>query len=363
MLGRSIGDHDRGRPFTIEPSWFTRGGVIVGKSGTGKSHDIALISRQLGELGSSVVILDWTGEHAETLSELSDAHILRPGKEFRLALLAREEADMDDDEAVIAAIDTLSHYVRVSFEEDRFTPSQRNILKDVLGSLYRQPGGQGLAPTVSELLSKVQEYEGAQKRTYQGLLESCASLIARLSPLTVGKTGAVFDSQEGVEPADMLRPGVWIVDLSVLRYDQAKNLVSQLILKRLFHVVRGLGITDELRQLIIVDEAHNIAPDMPRYVSIPDKIAMENRKYGQGILAATTSPAQLSKNLLRNVSVRLSHMLDDGDDIDLMLRFMVNKCEADRFVSEFMLLEIGEAMVRVSTPVHIGPEKVKITEP
>jgi hypothetical protein len=46
-----------------------------------------------------------------------------------------------------------------------------------------------------------------------------------------------------------------------------------------------------------------------------------------------------------------------------MLRFMVNKYEADRFVSDFMLLEIGEAMVRVSTPVHIGPEKVKIVEP
>ena len=278
MLGRSIGDHDRGKPLIIDPVWLTRGAVIVGKSGTGKSHDIALISKQLGEKHYSVVILDWTGEHSESLAGLPYAHVLRPGKDFRLSLLSREEADMDDDEAVLAAIDTLSHYVRVSFEEDRFTPSQRNILKDVLRALYARAGQPGQAPTVSELLSKVQEYEGAQKRTYQGLLESSASLVARLSPLTVGRTGAVFDAQEGVEPADMLKPGVWIVDLSVLRYDQAKNLLSQLIVKRLFHGVRSLGITDQLRPLVIVDGAHNIAPDMPRYVSIPDKIAMENRK-------------------------------------------------------------------------------------
>jgi len=56
-------------------------------------------------------------------------------------------------------------------------------------------------------------------------------------------------------------------------------------------------------------------------------------------------------------------MLDDGEDIDLMLRFMVNKYEAERFISDFMLLEIGEAMVRVSTPVHIGPEKVNVMGP
>lgn len=35
--------------------------------------------------------------------------------------------------------------------------------------------------------------------------------------------------------------------------------------------------------------------------------------------------------------------------------------EKDRFVSDFMLLEIGEAMVRVSTPKQVPASKVKIT--
>ena len=52
-------------------------------------------------------------------------------------------------------------------------------------------------------------------------------------------------------------------------------------------------------------------------------------------------------------------MLDDGDDIDLVLRFMVNKYQADRFDSEFMLLVMGVAVARVSTPMRIGPEKAK----
>jgi DNA helicase HerA-like ATPase len=358
-LGRSIGKYDHGEPFNIDPSWLTRSAVIVGKAGTGKSHDIDFISRQLGQEGCSVVVLDWTGEHAEALAGLPCANVLMPGKDFRLSLLAREETGLDADEAVLAALEAVSHYLSVSFLDDRLTPSQRNILKDSLRFLYGRLGKEGEAPTVSELLATIQAYEEV-KKGFHGLVESCESLISRLGPLTVGRMGAVFDARQGVETAEMLKPGVWVVDLSVLRYDHAKNLVSQLIANRLFHGVKRFGTTDRLRQLIIVDEAHHIAPDIPRYVSIPDQIAMENRKYGQGILAATTSPAQLSRNLMRNVSLRITHMLDDGEDIDLMLRFMVNKHEMDRFISDFMLLEIGEAMVRVSTPVQVGPTKVKI---
>jgi len=44
-----------------------------------------------------------------------------------------------------------------------------------------------------------------------------------------------------------------------------------------------------------------------------------------------------------------------------MLRFMVNKHEADRFVSQFMLLKIGEAMVHMSTPEPVPTAKVKVS--
>jgi len=57
------------------------------------------------------------------------------------------------------------------------------------------------------------------------------------------------------------------------------------------------------------------------------------------------------------VALEVCHLLNDGKDIDLMLRFMVNEYEKDRFVSDFMLLEIGEAMVRISTPKHVPPTR------
>ncbi len=80
----------------------------------------------------------------------------------------------------------------------------------------------------------------------------------------------------------------------------------------------------------------------------------------QGVIFASTSPNQLSETLVRNASIRICHLLDDGKDIDMMLRFMVNKLEADRYISDIRGLKIGEAMVQVSTPVSIPPTIVKI---
>ena len=111
----------------------------------------------------------------------------------------------------------------------------------------------------------------------------------------------------------------------------------------------------------MVDEAHHVASDRGSYKGFLDAMLVENRKYGQGVLVATTSPSQLSQWLLKNTSIKVCHLLNDGRDIDLMPRFMVNKDEEDRFVSDFILLKIGEVMVRVSTRDHVEKTKVKVS--
>jgi DNA helicase HerA-like ATPase len=145
-----------------------------------------------------------------------------------------------------------------------------------------------------------------------------------------------------------------------LQHEPAKNLVSQMLAKQLFREARRLGRTDGLRQLLVVDEAHNVAPRNPDYQSVLDQIAIENRKYGQGLLVATTSPSQLSEALLRNASTRICHQLDDGRDIDLVLRFMVNRLEADRFISDIRLLGIGEAVIQAPNERDGLPIKVRV---
>jgi len=341
----------------IEPSWFIRGAVIVGVPGVGKSHDIAVIARKLGFNGASVVILDRTGEHAQALSSLSYCAVYTPGENLRISILESDHG-WADDEVVESAIDMLSHYFQVSFPEGRgLTASQEKIVGSSVEKLL-ETTPKGNALRITDLIKKVREYHEPQ--AYQGLTESRESVVSRLRPLTIGASKMVFDSEEPLSCDVFFGPGIHVVDLSVFKFEHPKDLLSQVIIKRLYRMAKERGLSDDLRQLLIVDEAHHIAPERRDYTSFLDPIMMENRKYGQGVLVATTSPAQISMSLLRNASILVSHLLNDGLDINLMLRFMVNPDEADRFRSAFMLLNRGEAMVRVSTPNHVPVTMVKV---
>ena len=369
-LAREAGTHrkvilgirgDEGeRDFSLDPSWFTRGAVIVGKSGTGKSHDIDLIARQAGEMGFSVVILDRTGEHSEALAGSPCAASLRPGKELCISILDPTDQDIQDPaEAVEDALDTLSHYFVVSFG-DRATPLQQRIIRENFSSHYRLGFKVGQAPSVGEFIGYVRRYLEFKKGIH-GFLESGESVVSRIYPLTVGRTGEVFNRKEhGFSIDDLFKPGVRIVDLSYLRYEPARDLLSQIIVKRLYQAARRMGKTADLRQLVIVDEAHHIAPHDPDYQGFAELIAIENRKFGQGLVVSSTSPGQLSEALLRNSSIRICHQLDDGKDIDLMLRFMVNRLDTERYLTDIRTLGLGEALVQVSSPAVVEPTKVKM---
>jgi DNA helicase HerA-like ATPase len=342
----------------LHHSSLTCGTVIVGTPGVGKSHDIDLIARHLGDTGIAVVILDRTGEHAEALSGLPYCTVYSPGRNLHLSLLAADTG-WDSDESIEGAIDTLSHYVKVSFEEGQpLSFLQQKIIGKSLEKL--RPNPKGPQPRITDLMEKVEEYR--EERPFQGLAESRESVISRLRPLTVGAAKKVFDSGESLSFETFFGPGIHIVDLSLFKFEQPKDLVSQVIIKRLYRMAKEKDPVGYLRQLVIVDEAHHVAPDKGSYKGFLDAMVVENRKYGQGVLVATTSPSQLSQWLLKNTSVKVCHLLYDGQDIDLMLRFMVNKYEADLFISDFMLLERGEAMVRISTPDKVPTTKVRVAE-
>ncbi|MGA2875870.1 MAG: DUF87 domain-containing protein [Nitrososphaerales archaeon] len=360
QLGTVVEENGKeGKPFMLKYSWFTRGAAIVGTPGVGKSHDIALIAKHFGDTGVAVVIIDRTGEHAEALAGLPYCTVYAPGRNLHLSLLAADRG-WDADEAVEGAIDTISHYVQVSYEDGQpLGFLQQKIVGKSMERLQTDmsKGGQ---PRISDLMAAVEAYK--EERQFQGLAESREAVISRLRPLTVGAARKVFDSEETLSFETFFGPGIHIVDLSPFKFEHPKDLVSQVIIKRLYRMAKEKEPVDYLRQLLIIDEAHHVAPDRGNYKGFLDAMVVENRKYGQGVLVATTSPSQLSQWLLKNISIKVCHLLNDGRDIDLMLRFMVNKYEEDRFVSHFMLLKIGEAMVRVSTPEPVPTTKVKVSQ-
>ena len=50
----------------------------------------------------------------------------------------------------------------------------------------------------------------------------------------------------------------------------------------------------------VIDEAHHVCPNKRDYVSIPERCAMELRKYGFSLMTIATRPCLVSPNIIAN---------------------------------------------------------------
>jgi hypothetical protein len=85
----------------------------------------------------------------------------------------------------------------------------------------------------------------------------------------VNAFAAVFDSEQTtLDPERIFSGGVHIVNLGALDSDEARNLLSQVLCKKVADAGRRLGPTNAIRLILIVDEAHHISPNFRDYYSI-----------------------------------------------------------------------------------------------
>jgi hypothetical protein len=196
-------------------------------------------------------------------------------------------------------------------------------------------------------------------RGMKGWAESVEAVISRLHPFSVGRLAEVFDADSpALEIRRFFEPGLHIIDLEPLDTDEAKNLLSQMVASQVSSHGRRMGITQELRFVLVVDEAHHISPNQRNYLSVLERYALELRKYGMGLVVIATRPTLISENILANCNTVICHQLTGSKDIDLALNYMVSRLEEDRFLSEFRLLDVGEALAQFNDPAK-GPNPMK----
>ena len=104
---------------------------------------------------------------------------------------------------------------------------------------------------------------------------------------------------------------------------------------------------DELRLVCLIDEAHHVCPNVRNYISIPEKCAIELRKYGFSLITCATRPALVSPNIIANSNVLISHMLNNQEDVETAAGYFV---ESRSIGDSLRRLAVGEAMVQVNTP-------------
>ena len=208
------------------------------------------------------------------------------------------------------------------------------------------------------MITKLEDYE----RKVEGLggwTESIEALISRLHPLTVDLVGLTFDvSFERFDPAQLFQGKLTIIDLSKLPDDRARNLLSQMVMKKTYEAIRRMGKTEDLRLAFVIDEAQHLAPNDEEYVSIPDICAMELRKYGFSLITCATRPSLISSNILANSNTLISFLLNNRQDVKTVSGFLAGDWEGGYYLP-LRFLPVGEAILQLNHPIPKEPVVIR----
>jgi len=330
---------------------------ILGTTGSGKSNCAKVICRELEAIDIPTVVLDRTGEYSEVFGA-QGIDSLTPGGNLVVPIFKLTKITTRDD--VLAQIEDwvslLDHFNHVS-NSNGLSPLQARILREVLWQHYR---GTTETLTISGLIAKLRSYE-MHVADLSGWSESIEALVSRLCPMTVEGVGEALDrSYETFKIDELLEPRLRVLDLSKLRDDRAKNLLSQVVLKHLDAAVRNRGQTGELRIVVIIDEAQHLAPNEKGYISVPESFAIELRKYGLSLIMCASRPSLVSPNIIANSNTIISFMLNNMTDIEAVAGYFVGGTKDDHVKDMLRRLPVGEAMLQLNHPVPRSPTRCSV---
>ncbi|MFG1288909.1 MULTISPECIES: ATP-binding protein [Xanthobacter] len=167
----------------------------------------------------------------------------------------------------------------------------------------------------------------------------CSAMVTRLKSLQE-RVEYGFVRHEGAEVADAptdleylaevvglapqgerfaKRDQIIIIDLNAVE-DEIVELVSAVIARMLFRLLRRAEPRNRFPIHLLLEEAHRYIASTPSRFSIDatkifERIAKEGRKYGMFVMLASQRPSELSKTVLSQCSNFLVHRIQNPDDL------------------------------------------------
>ncbi len=164
----------------------------------------------------------------------------------------------------------------------------------------------------------VTRLKSLQERTeYAFLRHEGADVDAAVSDLEFLTN--VIGLEKAADKAFAKRNQVIIIDMNAVE-DEIVELVSAVIARMLFRLLRRAEPRNRFPIHLLLEEAHRYIASTPSRFSIDatkifERIAKEGRKYGMFVLLASQRPSELSKTVLSQCSNFLVHRIQNPDDL------------------------------------------------
>ena len=298
----------------IDPKDLTMHMAVIGQTGFGKTRCIQKILCELSKLRPNIgwVVFDWKGEYAGLIKIINQpVLILKPLTDYAPLYINLFDPMGDNPEEHAQKLFSIIREIYSSmFEahEAQLSLQMERVLREALVRVVIDPNKRRFRDLYKEL-----DILGDQwQRTIPTISTTIEALKNRLDRLTKPPLGKIFTNPPNVNFDDLLDKKV-IIDLSKVRLKGTRDdarLLMNILVKYFFDAALRRGLQEELRHLIVVEEAQFLVPQLLikkttiEGTPIEDMIMLE-RATGQGLIFSAVRPI-ISEHILANTLTKIA---------------------------------------------------------
>lgn len=347
-------------PFGLKEREWIRHMCVSGMSGSGKTNFAFLIAKNFIKYDKPFWIFDWKKSFRPLL--LIDKKMLcftvgnpKIANLFRINI-NRPPKEVDPKEWLNVLCDLITESFFASY-------GVHKLLSEILDEMFRDFGvykGSGNYPTWYQIKDRLEEKADRQRMKRGRESEWLESALRIAHILTFGHFGQAINHKGEYEMSieEMLNERV-IFELHNLNNPE-KKFFCEFLLAYIYKMKKAnqRGVSDDFKNAIIVDEAHNIfLKDKTKFLqeSVTDMIYREVREYGISLICLDQHISKLSDTVIGNSATTVAFQQILPPDVMTISSLMQIK-EKSKF---FSMIPVGQAIVRLSER-HFEPFLVKM---
>lgn len=297
----------------IQPKDLTMHMTVIGQTGFGKTRYIQRVLCELAKLKPEVgwVIFDWKGEYAGLIKKINQPIlVLRPLTKYAplyVNLFDPMGAKPEEHSQKLFSIIREIYSSLFEAHEAQLSLQMERVLREALTRVIMDPNKR----TFKDLYTELDKLGKKWQKNMSVITTTIEALKNRLDKLTKPPLGKIFTNPPNINFDDLLNKKV-IIDLNKVRLKGTREdarLLMNILVKYFFDAALRRGLQEDLKHLIVVEEAQFLVPQVLikkttiEGTPIEDMIMLE-RATGQGIIFSAVRPI-ISEHILANALTKV----------------------------------------------------------
>jgi len=199
-----------------------------------------------------------------------------------------------------------------------------------------------------------------------------SALNVRLRNLTSMGSGLMYNTKNGISIDELYNNNI-VFELEHFGDDYNKRLFVSLLLVAFHEFIRSKGISNNLKHVIIIEEAHRILSTPTLFdssassgrmtVKVIENLIREARSLGEGIILIDQSPHLLPEGPISAIKNVMIHDLKDQDSTEFLKRkFSIKKEIPDLYMDEVVVKVPHQELIRGKIRCAARPSFVSNSE-